>query len=72
MKIDARRLIHDLGGQSEVRRKLADAGHVITKSGLEKWCIRGGIPSDWMIRLSEISEFKLVDYKIVSKKRKAA
>lgn len=72
MKMDARRLIHDLGGQAEVRRQLDGKGHHITRDGLEKWCVRGSIPGEWMLKLSEITPFNIAEYRIKPIKRKRA
>lgn len=69
MKMNARRLIHDLGGQAEVRRKLVAAGHDITQDGLEKWCVRGSVPGQWMLRLSTVGNFNIADYQIKPAKR---
>lgn len=70
MKMDARRLVHDLGGQAELRRKLEAQGHHITTDGVEKWCVRGNIPTEWMMRLHEIQPISLADYKIKPKKKR--
>jgi len=70
MKMDARRLIHDLGGQAEVKRKLAAAGHAISTDGLEKWCVRGSVPGEWLLRLSEADKFDIAAYKLKPTKRK--
>jgi len=68
MKMDARRLVHELGGQAELQRRLGDIGHRITTDGIEKWCVRGSVPTEWMMRLNEIQPINLADYKIKPKK----
>lgn len=70
MKMNARRLIHDLGGQAEVRRKLVAAGHDISQDGLEKWCVRGSIPGQWLVNLSSISAFNIADYRITKRTKR--
>ena len=74
MKMDARKLVHHFGGQAELRRKLEAAGHHITKDGIEKWCIRGNIPTEWLLRLNEIETVNIADFKLkpAKKKKKAA
>lgn len=69
MKMNARRLIHDLGGQAEVRRKLVAAGYDISQDGLEKWCVRGSVPGQWLLNLSSIGAFNIADYKLKATKR---
>lgn len=76
MKMNARRLIHELGGQAEVQRKLEAAGFTVSKSvnhkcdTIEKWCVRGSIPGEWLVRLSQIAKFDLATYKIPTKRTK--
>lgn len=70
MKMDARRLVHDLGGQAELQRKLGAEGHHITTDGIEKWCVRGNIPTEWMLRLNEIEKFDISSYKLKPSKKK--
>lgn len=69
MKMDARRLVHHFGGQAELQRKLEAAGHHITKDGIEKWCIRGNIPTEWHLRLLEIESFNISDFKLKPQKK---
>lgn len=70
MKMDARRLVHQFGGQAELQRKLEEEGHTISKAGIEKWCIRGNIPAEWLIRMQEIVGFNIVDFKLKPTKKK--
>lgn len=51
MKMNIRSLVHDLGGQADVHRKLTAAGFNISLGAIEKWCARGSIPSHWLARL---------------------
>lgn len=69
MKMDARRLIHDLGGQAEVRRKLDSNGHRISQDGIEKWCVRGSIPGEWLLHLSSIGKVDIAAYKLKPAKK---
>lgn len=55
MKMNIRRLVHDLGGQAEIHRRLVTAGHAISLGAIEKWCARGSIPSHWLARLHKLA-----------------
>lgn len=55
MKMNIRSLVHDLGGQADVHRKLTAAGFSISLGAIEKWCARGSIPSHWLARLQSIA-----------------
>lgn len=70
MKMDARRLVHDLGGQAELQRKLDANGHRITTDGIEKWCGRGNIPTEWMLHILEIEKVDIGSYRLKPAKKK--
>lgn len=55
MRMNIRSLVHDLGGQAEVHRKLTAGGYSISLGAIEKWCARGSIPSHWLARLQQIA-----------------
>lgn len=69
MKMNARRLIHRLGGQAEVRRKLISEGHNIKLDTVEKWCVRGSIPGEWLVHLSSLGKFDLSEFKVKPNKK---
>lgn len=54
--IDVKAVFNRLGGPSKVHRLLIEAGHDITKSGIEKWSSRGRIPSDWFATLIDLAK----------------
>lgn len=70
MKIDARKLVHDFGGQTELRRKLAASGNPVSGSEkycrdtIEKWCQRGSIPGRWLVVMNSIQKFDIANYVI--------
>lgn len=53
-----------------MRRKLTAAGHNISQDGLEKWCVRGSVPGQWLLNLSSIGTFNIADYKLKRTKKK--
>jgi hypothetical protein len=55
MKMNIRSLVHDLGGQAEIHRRLVTAGYAISLGAIEKWCSRGSIPSHWLARLQKLA-----------------
>lgn len=56
MKLDVARLLHDLGGPTEVVEKLRQSGYSNPPGikGVEKWRERGSIPTRWVIALNEV------------------
>lgn len=70
MKIDARKLVHDFGGQAELRRKLEASGNAVSASEkyardtIEKWCQRKSIPGRWLVIMNSIMKFDIANYVI--------
>lgn len=70
MKLDVARLLHDLGGPTEVVEKLRHSGfdNPPGLKAVEKWRERGNVPTRWIIALTEVQrkagrkKFALMDY----------
>lgn len=64
MRMNARGLVHRLGGQKALHRTLVANGHEITGDALEKWCARGHIPGRWIPVLQDVADELKLEIKV--------
>lgn len=58
-QMDVRAFIKQLGGPTQLHRKLQKAGYDITLQAINMWVYRNNIPSRWLYNISLITKVPL-------------
>jgi len=56
MKIDAQKMVHQLGGPKSVSERITAMGHPLKLKTVEMWIFRKSVPGTWMVLLAGLAK----------------